>query len=74
MLRRLVEDICRRKREARITPVLATELELKQELTIRGIRWTAAGFEVAKRGLEARPDIVTRRCLKYSGYEIKRTD
>ena len=66
----IVEDICRRKREAHIVPVLATELELKQELTRRGVKWTALAFEEMCVQLEATPGIVTRRLLKYKGYEI----
>jgi hypothetical protein len=66
----IVEDICRRKREAHIVPVLASELEIKQELTRRGVKWTAEAFEQMLIQLEATPGIVTRRLLRYKGYEI----
>ena len=66
----IVEQICRRKREAHIVPVLATELEIKQELTRRGVKWTAEAFEQMRIQLEATPGIVTRRLLKCKGYEI----
>lgn len=70
-MRELVEDICRAKREARIVPVLATELELKQELSRRGVAWTAETFGQLRAMLEADPDIITRRCLRYNGYTTK---
>lgn len=69
-MRNLVEEICRAKREARIVPALATELDLKNELSRRGVKWTAETFKQMLAELEARPDIITRRCLKFNAYEI----
>lgn len=70
----LVEEICREKREAGIFPPLATELDLKNELSRRGVKWTAETFRQMRVELEARPDIITRRCLKFNAYEIRYAD
>lgn len=70
-MKHIVEDICRAKREARIVPVLATELELKQELSRRGVAWTTETFAELRAMLEADPDIIIRRCLKYNAYITK---
>ena len=71
MLKHLVEEICRAKREAHIVPVLATELELKQELSRRGVKWTAETFKQMLAELEADADIIVRRCLRYNGYTTR---
>lgn len=68
MLKRIVEDICRAKREARIVPALATELEIKRELSRRGVYYTAESFRQMLSQLEALPDIVVRRLRNYRGY------
>lgn len=68
-MRELVEEICRAKREAGIVPALATELDLKNELSRRGVKWTAEAFKQMLAELAARPDIITRRCLKFNAYE-----
>jgi len=70
----LVEEICREKREAGIFPPLATELDLKNELSRRGVKLTAEAFVRIRAELEARPDIITRRCLKFNAYEIRYAD
>lgn len=70
-MKQLVEEICRAKREARIEPVLATELELKQELSRRGVAWTTETFAELIAMLEADPNIITRRCLRYNAYTPK---
>lgn len=71
MIRAIVEEICRRKREARIVPELATELEIKQELSRQGAHYTAESFRQMLSQLEASPDIVVRRLRNYRGYELK---
>lgn len=71
MIRTIAEDICRRKREARIVPALATELEIKQELLRRGVHYTAESFRQMLSQLEASPDIVVRRLRNYRGYELE---
>lgn len=70
MLKSIVEDICRLK-VGRVDPVLATELELKQELTRRGVKWTAETFKQMLAELEADTDIIVRRCLRYNAYTTK---
>lgn len=70
-MKHIVEEICRAKLEAHIVPVLATELELKQELSRRGVAWTAETFDELRAMLEADPDIIIRRCLRYNAYTTK---
>jgi hypothetical protein len=71
MIRAIVEDICRRKREARIVPELATELEIKQELSRQGVHCTSESFRQLLSQFEASPGIVVRRLRNYRGYELK---
>ncbi len=71
MLKRIVEDICRRKRAQRIEPALATELEIKRELSRQGVHYTAESFRQMLSQLEASPDIVVRRLRNYRGYELE---
>lgn len=71
-MKSMVRDICRRKREARIEPVLATVLELKQELSRRGVPYTAESFVRMRQALERDPDVVIRRLRNFNGYELKR--
>lgn len=70
-MKHLVEQICRAKREAKIVSALATELELKNELTRRGVAWTAKTFSEACAQLAADPDIICHRLIKYNGFSIK---
>ncbi len=70
-MKQLVEEICRAKREQGIVPVLATELELKHLLSCRGVKWTTETFGKMCKVLEAEPDIVCRRLLRYNGYQLK---
>lgn len=70
-MKQLVAEICQAKRAARIMPALATELDLKRELSRRGVRYTAEGYRLMREELEADPDIITRRCLRFNAYEIK---
>lgn len=74
MIRTIVEDICRRKREARIVPELATELEIKRELSRRGVHYTAESVKQMLSQLEASPDIVVRRLRNNRGYELLKTE
>lgn len=71
MIRTIAEEICRRKREARIVPELAAELEIKQELSRRGVHYTTESFRQMISQLEASPGIVVRRLRNYRGYELK---
>lgn len=69
-MRSLIAEIVRVKREERIEPALATELELKQALAREG------GYDISdwiriKAELEESPDIITHRLLRYNGYEIR---
>ena len=73
MIRAIVEEICRRKREARIVPELATELEIKQELSRQGVHYTAESFRQMLSQLEASPGIVVRRLRNYRGYELEQS-
>lgn len=70
MLYEIVQEICEAKR-GKVHPALATELELKRELSRRGIPYTADTFRMVLRELERNPDIITHRLLRYNGYSIK---
>lgn len=73
-MKSIVVEICRAKQQARIEPALATEVELKHELSRRGVKWTPEAFERMRRALERDPDIITRRCRNYNAYECKTED
>ena len=73
MLKQIVEDICRAKRDARIVPALAHEREIQRELSRRGVHYTSESFRQMLSQLEASPDIVVRRLRNYRGYEVKNT-
>lgn len=66
-----IRAICEDKRRRNIVPVLATELELKQELSRRGVRWTAKSFSQALERLEANAEIKKHRLLRYNGYSYE---
>lgn len=70
MLYEIVKGICEAKR-GKVHPVLATELELKRELSRRGVPYTADTFRMVLREMERNPDIITHRLLRYNGYSIK---
>ena len=70
-MRSIVAEICKEKREARVTPALATELDIQKVLSSRGVRFTADTFRAILRELEREPDIITHRLLRYNGYSIK---
>lgn len=70
MLKAVVAEICASK-QGRIDPALATELELKQALSSRGVNYTTDTFRAMLRALEADDEIITRRCLRYNGYQIR---
>ena len=67
-MKSMVAEICRAKREARIMPVLATELELKRELSRRGVTYTTESFGKMCSELAADPRITTIRTLNYTAY------
>lgn len=72
-LKAVVAEICASK-QGRIDPALATELELKQALSSRGVSYTADTFRLMLQELEADEEIITRRCLRYNGYQIHKKD
>lgn len=63
----IVRDICERKR-GRVDPMLATELEIKQELDVRGMSWMTETFEEMRRALVTHPRIKTIRTLNHIAY------
>lgn len=67
MLYEIVKEICEIKR-SKVLPVLATELELKRELSRRGIAYTAESFRRMCRQLEADSRIKTIRTLNHTAY------
>lgn len=67
MLYKIVKEICEAKR-GKVHPVLATELELKRELSRRGVMYTTDSFGKMCRELATDPRIVTIRTLNYTAY------
>ena len=70
----IIVEICRAKRETRVIPALATELEIQRALSSRGVRYTADAFRTMLRELQRDPDIITHRLMRYNGYSIKNED
>lgn len=64
----IVAEICRTKREARVMPALATELELKRELSRRGVTYTTESFRQMCSELATDPRITTIRTLNQRAY------
>lgn len=67
----IIAEICKEKRDARVIPVLATELEIQRALSSRGVRYTADAFRAMLHELQRNPDIITHRLMRYNGYSIK---
>lgn len=67
MIFEIVKKICETKR-GKVHPVLATELELKRELSRRGVTYTAESFSDMCNALVADPRITTIRTLNYTSY------
>lgn len=67
MLYKIVKEICEAKR-GKVHPVLATELELKRELSRRGVMYTTESFSEMCSELATDPRIVTIRTLNYTAY------
>lgn len=63
----LVREICERKR-GKVHPELATESELKQELSRRGVQYTAESFAEMLRVLAEDPHIKTIRTINHNAY------
>jgi hypothetical protein len=67
MIFEIVKEICEVKR-GRVHPVLATERELKRELSRRGVPYTAKSFSDMCNALAADPRITTIRTLNQRAY------
>lgn len=67
MLYKIVKEICEAKR-GKVLPVLATELELKRELSRRGVMYTTESFGKMCSELAADPRITTIRTLNQRAY------
>jgi hypothetical protein len=67
MLYEIVQEICEAKR-GKVHPVLATELELKRELSRRGVMYTTESFRQMCSELATDPRITTIRTLNYTAY------
>lgn len=63
----LVREICERKR-GRVHPELASELEIKQALSRRGVQYTAESFSEMLRVLAEDPHIKTIRTINHNAY------
>lgn len=66
-MKSMVAEICEAKR-GRVDPVLATELELKRELSRRGVMYTTESFGKMCSELATDPRITTIRTLNYTAY------
>lgn len=69
MIFEIVKEICEAKR-GKVHPALATELELKHELSRRGVTYTAKSFSDMCNALVADPRITTIRTLNYTAYAV----
>lgn len=69
--KKIIAEICEAKRRQSIHPALATEIEIKQELTHQGLRLSAAEFKELCAAMAEDGEIVTRRLLRYNGYELR---
>lgn len=67
-MKSIVAEICEEKREARVMPVLATELELKRELSRRGVKYTSESFRQMCIELSNDSRITTIRTLNHYAY------
>jgi hypothetical protein len=66
-MKSMVAEICEAKR-GKVHPVLATELELKRELSRRGVMYTTESFRHMCSELATDPRITTIRTLNYTAY------
>lgn len=66
-----IAEICEKKQCQKIDPALTTELELQRALMRQGVPFTAESFRAMLAELKADPDVITRRLLRYNGYELR---
>ena len=66
-MKSIVAEICEAKR-GKVCPVLATELELKRELSRRGVPYTTESFRQMCSELATDPRIMTIRTLNHTAY------
>ena len=71
MIKLIIQAICEQKRQKRIVPAIATSIEIQRELIQRGVKLTPESWQRKLARLEADPDVVTRRLLRYNGYELR---
>lgn len=64
-MKQLVVEICQAKREKGVFPVCASELDLKRELSRKGIKWTLEAFSLWLEELKAGPDIIVHEALNF---------
>lgn len=67
MIFEIVKEICEAKR-GKVHPALATELELKRELSRRGVTYTTESFREMCSNLATDPRITTIRTLNQRAY------
>lgn len=58
------------KRQQKITPAIATSIEIQQALLQMGVELTPDLWRVILDRLEADPQVNTRRLLKFNGYQL----
>lgn len=69
--KKIIAEICEAKRRQSIHPALATEIEIKRELMRKGVELTTSTWSRIAAALSEDEDIITRRLLRYNGYELK---
>jgi hypothetical protein len=69
--KKIIAEICEAKRQQRIHPALATEVEIKQGLICQGVRLSAAEFKELCAAMAKDDEIITHRLLRYNGYELR---
>jgi hypothetical protein len=70
-VKKIIAEICQAKRQQRIHPALATEIEIKRELMHKGVELTARLWTRIFTALSEDEGIITHRLLRYNGYELK---
>lgn len=70
-VKKIIAEICEAKRQQRVHPALATEIEIKLELIRQGVRLSAAEFKELCAAMAEDDEIITRRLLRDNGYELR---
>lgn len=69
--KKIIAEICEVKRQQRIHPALATEVEIKQGLIRQGVRLSPTEFKELCAAMAEDDEIIAHRLLRYNGYELR---